>query len=70
MSSESHVTECDDSVAVIMQQVIVLKYVLLQQSDDLHTGIKASVSCFVLCTIRRISAGTPKAGKGAVKVTE
>lgn len=41
-----------------------------QQSDDLHPEMKASVSCFVLCTMRRISAGTPKAGKEAVKVTE
>lgn len=43
--------------------VIGLKYVLLQQSDDLHPEMKVSVSCFVLCTTGRISAGTPKQGK-------
>lgn len=47
----------------MMQMVIGLKYVLLQQSDDLHPEMKVSVSCFVLCTTRRISAGTPKQGK-------
>lgn len=35
----------------------------LQQSDDLHPEMKASVPCFVLGTKRRISAGTPKQGK-------
>lgn len=47
-----------------------IQYVLLGQSDDLHPESKASVSCCALCTMRRISAGAPKAGKEAVNGTE
>lgn len=42
---------CDPINNATMQQVMVLKYVLLQQSDDLHAGIKAN--CFLSAIVLR-----------------
>lgn len=42
---------CDPISNATMQQVMLLKYALLQQSDDLHAGIKAN--CFLPAIVFR-----------------